>query len=204
VKRAFLVIALLLATALPAAAQNGTTFGVRVGINFANLSIDPEDEEFETKTKTGLVAGGFATIPLNARFAFQPEVLFSMQGASVEEFGEEGSIKLDYLNVPLLASIRLTTGENPVSFLVGPQIGFRTSGKAVFAGEEEDLEDVLESTDWALVFGVAANIRNFVIDARYNHGLSNINKVEVQGLDDDDEGSVKNRVFAISFGVTFR
>ena len=76
--------------------------------------------------RTGLNVGGFATIPFSARFAFQPEVLYSPTGASEPEGEIESTIKLDYVNVPLLAKINLSSGQNPVSLLVGPQIGFRT------------------------------------------------------------------------------
>jgi hypothetical protein len=201
VKKAVSLVALLVAFATPAAAQQGTVFGAKVGINFANLNFDP-DEGVDTSNKTGVAAGVFMGIPVNSRFSFQPEVLFSMQGAELkdEEFGEEATIKLDYINVPLLANINLATGPNSFSFLVGPQIGFRTSAKIKGGGEEEDLKDDTESTDFGVVFGVAATMRNFVIDARYTHGLRNINSAD----EADDVQDVKNRVFTISIGLLFR
>ena len=94
----------------------------------ANLSFDPDDEQ-DTSTRTGLNVGGFASIPFNARFAFQPEVLYSQQGSKASEDGFEATLKLDYVNVPLLAKINLSSGQNPVSLLVGPQIGFRTGAQ---------------------------------------------------------------------------
>ena len=203
-KQAFIVVALLVAIASPAAAQ-GTTFGARVGVNFANLSFDPDEEAIDTSTRTAIVAGAFVVIPINPRFAFQPEVLYSEQGAKgTDELGTEGTFKFNYVNIPLLANIGLSDGPNRVSLLVGPQIGFRTSAKLKVEDEELDFEEEIdldedtESTDFGLVAGIAANIRNFVIDARYTHGFSNIN------ADDDDDQKIKHRVFTISVGISFR
>lgn len=193
VKKAIIMLALLVATATPAAAQ-GAGFGVKAGVNFANLNFDP-DEGADISTRTGIAAGVFATVPVAPRFAFQPEVLFSQQGAKAEDDGFEATFKLNYVNIPLLANINLGGGENPVSLLLGPQIGFRTSAKVEGEGEEEDLKDDTESTDFGIVVGIAASIRNIGIEARYTHGLRNIN------ADDEDEQEVKNRVFSILFGI---
>lgn len=199
-RKVVVLVALLVAFASPAAAQ-GVLFGAKVGVNFASLSFDPEDEEVETSMRTGFTAGVLLVVPANARIAFQPEVLFSQQGSKVEDpenAANEGSIKLNYVNVPLLANIRLGGGDNPVSLLVGPQIGFRTSAKAEANGEEEDLKEFTEGTDFGLVTGLSAMFRNVVVDARYIWGLSNIN------ADETDDQKVKNRVFTISVGVVFR
>lgn len=194
-KKAIILVALL-AIATPAAAQTDPVFGAKVGINFANLSFDPEDEEDASENLTGFTVGALIVVPFNARFAFQPEVLYSRQGAKAE--GVDARIKLDYINIPLLANINLSGGDYPISLLVGPQLGFRTSAKAEFEDEEEDVDDETESFDFGLVTGISATIRNIVLDARYTWGLSNINALE------DDDQKVKNRVFTISVGVLFR
>ena len=150
-RKAVITVALLVAVlgmASPAAAQ--AAFGVRVGANQANLSFDPDDEQ-DTSTRTGLNVGGFASIPFNARFAFQPEVLYSQQGSKASEDGFEATLKLDYVNVPLLVKINLSSGQNPVSLLVGPQIGLHGGAGRIEA--EVDIEEQTESTDWGLVLG---------------------------------------------------
>ena len=195
-KQAFIVVALLVAIASPAAAQ-GTTFGARVGVNFANLSLS-ENNDVDTSTRTAIAIGGFATIPINPRFAFQPEILYSQQGAKANDESSGGTLKIDYVLVPLLANIGLSDGPNRVSLLVGPQIGFRTSAKADDDGEEFDIEENIKSTDFGLVAGIAANISNFVVDARYAHGLSDINDIG------EGDQKIKNRVFTISVGFSFR
>ena len=197
-KKAVLVCTFILAFAATSSAQSGATFGAKVGVNFANLSFDGADAP-DTSSRTGLVAGVFSTVPVSGRFSFQPVLLFSQQGSKVSDDIDEGTFKLDYVNVPLLGNIALSnSGDTAFSLLVGPQIGFRTGAEADGDGGTVSLKDETEKMDFALVGGVAATIRNFVVDARYAHGLRNIAK-EVDG----DE-TVKNRVFTISVGILFR
>jgi hypothetical protein len=198
VKKAVMVCTFILAFAAVSSAQSNATFGAKVGANFANLDFSSADAP-STSSQTGLVAGVFGTVPVSGRFSFQPELLFSQQGAKVEDSGETGKIKLNYFNVPLLGNVNLSNGGGDSSFslLFGPQLGFRTS--AEFEGPEgtEDLKDDTEKMDIAAVVGLGATIRNFVIDARYQHGLRNI-------ATDSEEGDIKNRVFTISVGILFR
>ena len=56
-----------------------------------------------------------AEIPIANRFSFQPELLYSGQGSSVN---------LNYLNIPLMAKYNLT---KEFSLEAGPQIGFLLS-----------------------------------------------------------------------------
>ena len=154
VRKAVITVALLVAVlgmASPAAAQ--AAFGVRVGANFANLELRSGRRAGYVYPSTGLNVGGFASIPFNARFAFQPEVLYSQQGSKASEDGSQATLKLDYVNVPLLAKINLSSGQNPVSLLVGPQIGFRTGAQVESEGVEVDIEEQTESTDWGLRLG---------------------------------------------------
>ena len=69
----------------------------------------------------------------------------------------------------------LSSGQNPVSLLVGPQIGFH-AGAGRIGGGQVDIEEQTESTDWGLVIGMSATVGKFVVlDGRYTWGLSNIN-----------------------------
>jgi hypothetical protein len=167
--------------------------GVRVGINAATLSVD--EEGFDPKVRTGLVVGLFGVVPVNDLFAFQPEVLFSQQGAKVEDGSDEGKIKLDFLQVPLLARFKLGSN-SPAHLLVGPSFGFRTKAEVESNGETEDIKDDVERMDVGLVTGVAVNAGPAVVDARYTWGLRNLDK-------SDDPGNVKSRVFSVSVGIRF-
>src|SRR5687768_17620221 len=80
-----------------------TTFGVKAGLNLANLSISEADDTFEPENRTGFVAGVFVTMRGGGIFAFQPEALISMQGAKFTDGTDSGTAKIDYFKLPLPA-----------------------------------------------------------------------------------------------------
>ncbi|GAH00873.1 unnamed protein product, partial [marine sediment metagenome] len=117
-------------------------------------------------------------------------------------------IKLDYLEIPVLAKIIVPTpgGVKPCLF-AGPVLALKLSGKmkAEYAGEsvEEDIEDEdMKSTDFGLVIGAGldfglgvSGMGKLTVDIRYSLGLSTISTFE-----GDD---VKNGVFSLMVGFSF-
>ena len=169
--------------------------GVKAGINLTNVSIDDPGDITDPKNRTGFVAGVFFIMPTNGLLAFQPEVLFSMQGAKLTSGSESASLKLDYVQVPLLA--RIKPPKFPLGVVVGPSLGFRTSSEISTRGEDDvDLKDDVESNDLGFVAGVVFDLAHVVLDGRYTWGLKNISK-------DADDGEVKNRVFSVTLGFRF-
>lgn len=167
-------------------------FGVKAGVNFANLGGDTED----TKALVGFQVGGFAEIKLTEKFAIQPELLYSTQGAKNEDsFGGETykyDSKFDYLNVPVMAKYFVTKG---LSVEAGPQIGFLLSAKE----DGEDAKDYVKSIDFGANFGVGYDFtENISAGIRYNLGLSNIND-----SDSSDDYKVNNNVFSLTVGYKF-
>ena len=56
-----------------------------------------------------------------------------------------------------------------------------------------DIKDSYKSIDFSIPLGLSYEISDFVIDARYNLGLSNI-------VDHSDDGKVKNGVIMLTLG----
>ena len=199
-KQLFVVLAVLgVFGATEARAQDRG--GVRVGLNLANLSGNDVSDLGDTDMRSGLVVGLFGVVPLHQNIAFQPEVLFSQQGAKFDDGSDEATIKLDYLQIPLLARFRLGMSPSaPVYALFGPSFGFRTNAEVAVNGDtiddNDEFEDQTESFDIGLVTGIGVNAGPAVVDARYMWGLRNIDKT-------GDGSDVKNRVFSISVGFRF-
>lgn len=181
------------------------SFGAKAGLNIANLSGDMEED---TKSLMGLHVGAFAEIQFTERFSFQPELLYSMQGAKMEEsavgMSMEAKYKLSYINVPLM--VKFYAAE---SFFIeaGPQVGFLMSAKTEWEASggglnesgDEDIKDELKSIDFGLNIGIGYNFtENLSVGARYNLGLSNIADVE-----DGDDYKINNRVIQVSVGYRF-
>jgi len=182
-----------------------TRFGVKAGANLATFTGDADD----AKSKVGFHVGGFAEIKLTDKFAIQPEILFSTQGAKSEESGfgysEEYKSNLSYLNIPVMAKYYVA---EKFSLEAGPQIGFLLSAKEKFdySGEdgsesgEVDTKDFYKSIDFGVNFGAGYDFtENLSVGLRYNLGLSNILETEDGGTD----AKVKNSVFSLSVGYKF-
>src|SRR5690606_6511134 len=108
-------------------------FGAKAGLNISNQTGDIEN----TKSLIGFHIGGFAEIKFTEKFAFQPELLYSLQGAkydfSEEDFTEESTLKLNYLNIPLMFKYYATES---LFVEAGPQIGLLLSAKEDYKYEE--------------------------------------------------------------------
>lgn len=192
-------------------------FGVKAGLNISNVTGDYQNE-FDAKSLIGLQIGGFAEIGISDKLAFQPELLYSMQGAKTE-FSEsfegfsasgESTLKLNYLNVPLLLKYKLA---DKFSILAGPQVGLLMSAEQEFTftetfdGEtfsESGTEDVKENYESILLsFNVGASYSitdNIFVDARYNLGLSNLLKDQTfEGETFSLDGSMNVLQFSVGY-----
>jgi hypothetical protein len=131
----------------------------------------------------------------------QPEAYYSDQGAKVKiDDGSGGTIsgtyKLGYINVPVLLKYTTSSG-----FFVqtGPQIGFLLSAKASAEGQTVDEKQYFKSTDFSWAFGAGfLTSMNIGIDARYNLGLSNVEKDQGSGT-----GTIKNSVIQVGVFYLF-
>ena len=192
-KKVLLTIAMV-ALGFTANAQE-ITFGVKAGLNIANLSGDTPEG---SSGRTSFHVGGAVEIEVSDKFSIQPELVYSAQGMKFEQEGVDLTMKLDYLNVPLMAKYYVAEG---FSLEIGPQIGFNLSAKA--KGEQggvsatTDLEEI-SSIDFGANFGFGYKLDSGLnFGARYNLGLSNV-------IDSDNTNeSSKNGVFQVSVGYNF-
>jgi len=192
-------------------AQNNIEFGLKGGVNLADITGD-EVDSFDGRTCFHF--GVMAEFSISDSFSFQPELLYSCQGSDYSESFEsidtgfksinadtyEGTIKVDYLNIPLMA--KYYVGEN-FSLEAGPQVGFLLSAKNEYnyPGDsgEEDIKDYVKGIDFGVNFGLGFKLESGAnFGARYNLGLSDNN-------DDPDlaNATYKNSVIQFSLGYFF-
>src|SRR6516225_1426548 len=111
-----------------------TTFGVKAGANFATIT-----DATGAKTKVGIYGGLQASLHLSSMFSFNPEAVYSSQGAK----GTGETMNLNYINVPLLLQYNNASG---FFAHTGPQIGFLMSAKDKVDGSgTTDIKDVTNS-----------------------------------------------------------
>lgn len=166
-----------------------------VGATFSTMTGDVEDAKF----RVGLGAGAEFGYMFSEQFGATAGVLFSMQGCKYKdnEYLKDYSTTLTYLNIPILANLYLLPG---FAIKAGVQPGFllsaKTKGKERLLGDWEEFDvsgtDGLKKFDFSIPLGLSYEISDFVIDARYNLGLTNIN--------DNDLGKAKNAVIMLTIG----
>ncbi|MFD2910166.1 porin family protein [Flavobacterium ardleyense] len=176
-------------------------FGAKVGVNFATFVGEDADDSF---MYVGFNVGFFAEIPITEKLIFQPEILYSTQGAKSKEsainFDIEATLKFEYINIPLMFKYEVAKN---FSLEAGPYVGFLTRAnlKVKFAGygsESENFKNRIKSTDFGLGLGMNYDFTNVIFaNVRYQAGLTEFG--------DLGEGSdnVKNSVFQLGLGFRF-
>jgi opacity protein-like surface antigen len=172
-----------------------TRFGVKGGLN---LSTVVGGDVNDAKTLVGFHVGGFAEIGIVEKFYIQPELLFSAQGTKIDGGPfEDGDIKLNYLNIPVLAKYYIV--DNKFSVEAGPQLGVLLSAKA----EDTDIKDFTRSVDFGFNIGAGYNFTdNLSVGLRYTIGLSPLSDDDIDS-DEEYYDSAKNSNLALSLAYKF-
>lgn len=161
-------------------------FGVKAGVNISDI----REEIADTKMKTGLYVGGYMNYKFNDKMSLQPELLFSVQGANIDEEDEDFTFK--YINIPLMFQYEIYDNLNVE---LGPQVGLLLKGDLDNGTEERDVKEHLSKVDFGMNVGATYQLNNGLnFSARYNLGLSNV----YDGDFFEDEG--KNSVISIGVG----
>ena len=206
-----LVLLALIVSAPAVAAQ--TTFSVRAGVSalearFAN------DERFNSPTlakdaRLGLTTGVLAAIPVSSVFSLRPGVNYSQKGYRVSSnaagLGGSSTLGADYLEVPLLAGLRVSRSQTfDATLELGPVLGYRVRTVQDCSGEFEaecegfDYSDDLRDVEVGGVFGFALGSGPFGVDVRYVTSLARVDKEDVL-----DFGDVEFSGLSASARLTF-
>jgi hypothetical protein len=179
-KKTILVTLLFLALSLNVQAQL-LQLGVKAGINYANYSGTSVQTDAITSYHGGLVA----EIKLLDKFAIQPELLYTTQGASYEKAGVEFKNELGYIAIPVLAKIYLG---KTISLELGPQASFLLSKKGDFTINDPN------TFDFAIDAGLSLKVtKSIFIQGRYVLGLTEVSP----------NTQFKNSVLQLSAGLMF-
>lgn len=179
-----ILIAIMLFSATTVIKAQSIRLGIKGGVNFANQNGD-DVPDVNKDAITSYHAGLVAEVKLMDRFAIQPELLYSTQGASYKNAGEEFKNELGYLAIPVLAKIYLSES---LSLELGPQASFLLKDRKNFdPGDANTFE-------FAAVGGLGLNItKNLFVQARYGLGLTDATK----------NADIKNSTIQLSAGIMF-
>lgn len=146
----------------------------KIGINGANIT-DADNSD----SRIGLVLGGEFEYRVSPIFSLSAGALYSMQGCKGTAEDDDGntgdvSLKLDYINVPILANVYVVKG---LAIKLGIQPGFNVRHKASATVSGVNVTTNLpgiKSVDFSIPIGVSYEFNRFVIDGRYNLGVTKL------------------------------
>jgi Outer membrane protein beta-barrel domain len=181
-------------------------FGVKAGLNFANIS---SAKELNPSSHSGFHAGVFLSPSSKKLFSSRTELIFSRQGYNFKSAVNTGDVNLDYVILSPLLGINLTKF---VQLQIGAQTAILVSAQAantdatpVNLGGISKLLDLYNRYDYGYALGFELHpIKNLLISARYNvslakiyKSLSNLQKPTFTSAD------AKNNVIQLSAGFRF-
>jgi opacity protein-like surface antigen len=160
--------------------QAQVQFGLKAGINYVNNVFvnNPSGNEGDNQYRFGYHAGVFGKVGFSNKFSLRPELLFSNKGhkfagqAGSQPAGD-GSIHLNYINLPLLAGYEIFDG---LIIMLGPEIGYLLSAKSKFESETIDVKNNFDNNfDFGLATGFSYSLNEkIILDVRYTHGFSSV------------------------------
>lgn len=164
------------------------TLQPKIGMNIADLTKADDSE-----VRIGLAAGAEFEYQATDIVSVSFGALYSMQGCKGDLYGADGTIKLDYINVPILANVYVAKG---FAVKLGLQPGFKVNSEVTLkksgTSGSADLDGV-KSVDLSIPVGVSYEYNNFVLDGRYNFGVTKWS----------DNSDSKHSVFQITLGYKF-
>jgi hypothetical protein len=214
-----IVMILWLMFVMAASAQDAVgTWSLKpmVGGTMANLAGKGSGNN---KSKIGIVAGGEVAYQTTRHLALSLGVLYAQQGAkdfslvhTTNETINDYQFKTEYVNVPLLANYYLMKG---LALKTGMQIGLLVKARETMdyynlesdyikfhKKIDDDVKSGCYTFDLSIPIGLSYEYENFVLDVRYQAGLTRV-------LKDNktwwrlDESKWHNSVFQLTLGYKF-
>lgn len=156
-------------------------FGIKAGANYANVT----GSKINTNAIINYHAGIVAKIGLTKGLSFQPELLYTTQGASYETALADYKNELGYIIIPAMLQIHLSKS---ITLDMGPQVGFLLNEKNNFDVQKSNTFDASANA------GLGLKITNSIFaQARYCVGLTELKP----------NSEIKNNVVQLSLGILF-
>jgi len=219
-----LVFLLIVACLMPVSAHAqapAVTWGLQGGLGFSKAAYDPGGfpsvVETEDRLHTGFIGGANVTFPLPGqhRLSLETGMYFQMKGGKTKlesEFAtsEEYVWKLNYLSIPVLAKVSLSTGKVHPYLKAGPELGVLLSANrfgplciGCSPPIEQDIKDSIKPWDIGLLIAGGVQVpmgsKALFAELSYTHGFIDVNDPE----DAEYDVKVKNRVVGMGVGIRF-
>lgn len=194
-------IAIVLLIVLGAKAQReegSVTVQPRAGVNMSKL-------DDYNKMKFGYNFGIEMEYQMTEQLSLSAALMYSDQGGKDDTDGTKTTLDIDYVNVPIMLNYYVAPEVLPgLAVKAGVQPAFRTKTTVKADGIKMDVDWLLKEMGYdssemnkfmfSVPVGLSYEFRNFVLDARYNIGISDMFK---------GEGKMRNNVIQVTLGYKF-
>ena len=203
-KKKILSMVVLMSTSLCTFAQNGVgewSFMPKAGLNLATMTNDDD-----AKTRSAFTVGGEFGYVATPNVALSFGAMYSQQGCKAKFQGIDGTIKMDYINLPVIAAYRVTdnlsvkVGLQP-GFLINDKVKISSNGVTAEVGLEESyksagMDVTINSFDLSIPIGISYDFDKIQLELRYNAGLTKV-------LSTPSGDGTKNSVIQFTIGYKF-
>lgn len=186
------------------ASAQGPVFGVKGGVTFSNLYSGDVDD---SNGRIGFNLGVLGRTDPEQVVGLQAELLYTTKGETFTYDGfiidQEFKLNLGYLDLPVMASVRLGTAlEFQGGLYAGLLLNSNLSSSGDLGNSSDDLDKSnFHSLDYGLVGGVAFNAGAMQVGARYNYGLSKLaGSDEAEAILGDAKNAYAQLYVALGFG----
>lgn len=178
-------------------------FGLKSGLNISSIH---GDDAGDLDSKLGFTAGFLLSYQTKSIFILQPEISYTMKGATKKIGPVSFTLAYDYVEIPILFKFAIPLDDSPnlkPSVFAGPYIAFKTKAKIVAKAngesEEGDIKDVTPR-DYGFQVGASLGFDlgkyELGFDVRYILGISSTDE-SINHFD------VKNNVLNINLYFCF-
>lgn len=200
---ALLLSCFLIAGIVTTTAQ-AQSIGIKGGINIADFV----NADYDTDRRVGGIIGlSFDFTPEDVPFGVESGIYYTRRGIDSPEFNAS-SLRMDYLEVPLMAKVYFST-DVPVRphLLGGAYAAYNLDSELELQDDSTvDISDEIRDLDFGILFGVGTDFNvegiGLSLQARYTMGLTSVFDAEIADFEDLEEEE-RHGVFSVVLGFKF-
>jgi hypothetical protein len=156
-------------SAAPARAQE-VSKGLLVGFDSSRISPDPSGTSISMKS--GFLAGGYVALPVKKTIGVIIEAEYNQKHAAATTGNITSELKLDYLEVPVMAKLPLFKG---FYMEEGAAFGFPVRANTETGTTTTDVKNTVTNPDVSLIISAGKAINSaWMIEGRYDGGVRHL------------------------------
>lgn len=185
---------------------NKSKFGVKAGYNWSYVT--GSEQGFSPDTKSGFMVSVFTGNIPEKGMGYRSEIVFSRQGYTFDNGGQNTDVMNDYIYLPTLATFNISKF---FQVQAGGQIGFLINSKMSGNGKDSTITDLMNRFDYGFAAGVEIfPVKGLIVGGRYNLGLGKLYKHYTESISNPyplpfnpETTNLKNGVVQFYLGYRF-